>query len=236
MNCLEFRQLKLCDPNTEDAEANRHRDVCIACTQFEQEISGLDKSIHQALSVAVPEGLAARILLNRSLKQPQRKPTRWLWLSMAASFFAIVSVSYQFYQDTPLAEPVLAHINHKPHEFYGAEHRAIGNEQLQSVLDRFGIETNIENVVYAAVCPVDGDEVAHIVIKDGKDQYTVMLLPQYSPTKTYDIDDGMWRGYISPHPAGAIAVIADSNHTHAVARLKEVKGKYWSAFNLVAGI
>ena len=60
----------------------------------------------------------------------------------------------------------------------------------------------------------------------------MMLIPQYSPTKTYDIDDGMWRGYISPHPAGAIAVIADSDHTHAVARLKEVKGKYWSAFSV----
>lgn len=236
MNCLEFRQLKLCDPNTEDAAANNHRDSCDACAQFEQEISGLDQTINQALSVAVPEGLAARILLNRSLKQPQRKPTRWLWLSMAASFFAIVAVSYQLYQETPLAAPLLAHINHKPHEFYGAEHHAIANDELQQVLNTFGIEASIENVVYAAVCPVDGDEAAHIVIKDGKDQYTVMLLPQYSPSKTYDIDDGMWRGYISPHPAGAIAIIADSDHTHAVARLKEIKNKYSSAFNLVADI
>lgn len=237
MNCLEFRQLKLCEPSLDlrFEDALEHRDQCSNCAQFDNEISELDYKTHQALSVAVPEGLAARILLSRSLKQPQRKPTRRLWLSMAASFFAIAALSYQFMQETPMAEPLLAHINHKPHEFYGAEHQTISNERVLKVLSTFNIEANLENIVYAAVCPVDGEEAAHIVIKDGKDQYTVMLIPQYSPSKTFDIDDGMWRGYISPHPAGAIAVIADSNHTHAVARLKEAKTKYWSAFNLIAG-
>lgn len=239
MNCLEFRQLKLCEPSLEgrfeDQSALEHRDQCSTCAQFDNEISELDYRTHQALSVAVPEGLAAKILLNRSLKQPQRKPTRWLWLSMAASFFAIVTLSYQLMQDTAVAEPLLAHINHKPHEFYGAEHGAISNERVLKVLKTFNIEADLENIVYAAICPVDGEEAAHIVIKDGKDQYTVMLIPQYSPSKTFDIDDGMWRGYISPHPIGAIAVIADSNHTHAVAGLKTATTKYWSAFSLLAG-
>ena len=152
MNCLEFRQLKLSEPTTEDAEALAHQSSCNTCAQFEKEISELDASMNQALSVAVPEGLAARILLNRSLKQPQRKPTRWLWLSMAASFFAITFLSYQFYQETPISEPLLAHINHKPHEFYGAEHKAIANDKLQDVLDTFQIQAEIENVVYAAIC------------------------------------------------------------------------------------
>ena len=234
MNCIEFRQLKLSDPSFESATADEHRDSCETCAQFEEEILSLDLKVDQALSVVVPEGLAARIVLNRSLKQPQRMSTRRVWLSMAASFIAISVISYQFLQQTPTADPLLAHANHKPHEFYGAEHQAITQERLADVLKSINAEGEVENVVYAAICPVDGEEAVHLVIKDGKDQYTVMLLPELSPSKTFDVDDGMWRGYISPHPAGALAVLADSDHTHAVSRLKEMSEKYQNTFYLIA--
>ncbi|MEO2176240.1 MAG: DUF3379 family protein [bacterium] len=239
MYCLEFRQIKLSDPYTPDPAMDQHRDGCDFCSQFEQEISTLDANIHKALSVEVSEGLAARILLNQSLQKVSRMPTRRLWLSMAASFFLVTFMVYQFLlpgRAVAIEEQLLAHINHQPHDFYGEEHTPIENDQLQRVLKAINAEGEIDNVVYAAVCPLDGEQAAHLVIKNGEDQYTVMLIPEYSPGNVFEVNNDIWRGYISPHPAGAIAVLADASHSNAVSKLRTISERYHGSFNLTAGI
>ncbi|MCH7744412.1 MAG: DUF3379 family protein, partial [Proteobacteria bacterium] len=85
MNCLEFRQLKLSDPDCISEEASLHRSGCPECARFEREIHELDASVHMALTVAVPEGFAAKVLLNQSLQAHPRRPKRWYWMSMAAN-------------------------------------------------------------------------------------------------------------------------------------------------------
>ena len=239
MNCLEFRQIKLSDPYAPDAALDQHRDGCDLCSQFEQEISIRDANIHKALSVEVPEGLAARILLNQSLQKVSRMPTRRLWLSMAASFFLVTFAVYQFLLPggtVAVEEQLLAHINHQPHDFYGEEHTPIENNQLQKVLKTINAEGEIDNVVYAAVCPLDGEQAAHLVIKNGEDQYTVMLIPEYSPRNVFEVNNDIWRGYISPHPAGAIAVLAYASHPGAINKLKTISERYHDSFQLTAGI
>jgi hypothetical protein len=235
MNCLEFRQVKLSDPYTQDPVADAHRDGCEGCTQFEQEISTLDANIHKSLSVEVPEGLAARILLNQSLKHSPRMPTRRLWLSMAASFFLASFAVYQYLlPELSIEDQLLSHVNHQPHEFYGAAHTPIENDVLQEILREINAEGEIENVVYAALCPINGEDAAHLVIKNGENQYTVMLIPEYSPGNVFAVNNEIWRGYISPYPAGAIAVLADASHPEAMEKLKEMSKQYQGSFRLVA--
>lgn len=237
MNCIEFRHLILTDPSAKPSEAEAHLETCAQCTRFKQEILDLDSDIEKALSIEVPEGLAARIMLNQSLKQTSLLQKRWAQLAMAASFVvaAVFGATLVTVQEPDAgAEPMLAHANHQPHEFSDGEHEPISNEELEVMMAQLQLTASLDNVVYAAVCPIDGERAAHLVIKDGEDQYTVMLVPEHSPSKMYTVDDKIWRGYISPHPAGALAVLADANDEQAVARVREVTDKLQSAIYLSA--
>lgn len=235
MNCLEFRHLILSDPYTKDSEAEAHLATCEKCTAFRQEVLDMDSNIDKALSIEVPEGLANRILLKQSLEPAN--DSRWLLYGIAASFFAalVFSASLLTTPDPVLETgPMLAHAAHKPHEFYGSEHATIGHAELATTLARLNMTASIDNVVYAAICPIDGERAVHLVLKDGEDQYTVMLLPEHSPSKMFTVDDALWRGYISPHPGGALAVLAAADDKHAVDRVREMTSKLQSSIYLSA--
>lgn len=287
-------------------------ETCSQCSRFRQEILELDSDIEKALAVEVPEGLAARVLLNQSLSNTRTIPT-WLRYGMAASFAAalvfgsiiitigssvpdqpqIAEASGSAKLDTdsskdlmaaagsdtpkapmmnkgtaadlatlhsvqkndmhkidmhkagmnkagmvkvmdPNANPFLAHAAHQSHEFYGSEHKPISNEELEQLMSQFELTASIDHVVYAAICPFNGENAAHLVIKDGTEQYTVMLLPERSPGKMYTVDDDLWRGYVSPHPAGALAVLAGANDEAAVERVREMTDKLQAAIYLSA--
>jgi hypothetical protein len=237
MNCLEFRHLILTDPYAKLRESEAHLETCAQCTRFQQEILDLDSDIEKALSVEVPEGLASRILLTQSLK---KKPTRpWVQYAMAASVFAALLFGVTFLtNETSVPNHgstlMIANAAHQPHEFYGSEHQPIPQENVALLLARLNLTASIDNVVYAAVCPVGDESAAHLVIKDGDDQYTVMLLPDQSPSKMYTVNDQLWRGYISPHPAGALAVLAEAQDANAIARIREVTDKLQTAIYLSA--
>ncbi|MBV1878786.1 MAG: DUF3379 domain-containing protein [Pseudomonadales bacterium] len=253
MNCLEFRQQILVDPYTKFGPAENHLSQCERCQDFANEIKNLDANIYQALNVSVPEGLGAKVHLKQSLSEQNNPHKPQLWLALAASLMAVAVFMYQLVapsavQPNPtsaivslvnqLAEPVIAHVNHKSHDFYAVDHQPISNTDLQSVLSglsaEIGTKISVENVLYAAICPVDGTRATHLIVKDGSDKYTVVLIPDHAPSKAFEIDDELWRGYISPHPAGAIAVLAAATDNHAVARIKEINDQYIQSFYLSA--
>ena len=235
MNCIEFRHLILTDPYSKDSAAEAHLASCDQCARFRQEILDMDSDIEKALAIPVPDGLANRILLNQSLKAGN--DSNWFRYGMAASFLAALVLGASLLTNTDstaYAEPMLVHAAHKPHEFYGSEHQPIGGKELAQLMASFNLSASINNVVYAAVCPIDGERAVHLVIKDGEDQYTVMLLPEHSPGKRYNVSDDLWRGYISPHPAGALAVLAAADDAHAVEKIREITDRLQSEIYLSA--
>ena len=285
MNCLEFRQLALADPY--DSALDVYAESCPQCTKFREEILSIDNDIEKALNVEVPEGLAARILLNQSLSEPDTTQT-WFRYGMAASFAAALVVGAFVLNNTadeptpsveiaavepavaaPMvktdmvksqeaqqaiddkvkkammehgliaegANPFIAHAHHQPHDFYGSEHQPIGDEELERLMNKFELTASIDDVVYAAVCPFEGENAVHLVVRDTtQEQYTVMLLPDRSPGKMYAVNDEVWRGYVSPHPAGALAVLAEADDTIAVERLREIADQMQSAIYLSADL
>ena len=216
MNCLDFRRFRLSDPYSTDAENLSHRVECEACRGFENEVRKLDKQINKALTVEVPEGLAARILLNQSLQSKPRKPTRWYWLSMAASFF--LAAGFIFYWTT-VTEPVeRALVQHLEWEqpIVQSMMMPVQQPQIRQVLNSVNLEstTALENVVFASTCIIDGELVAHLVLEDENHQFTLVLLPQklIDVDKALQFDDEHWRGVISPDQSGkSLAVLASAN-------------------------
>lgn len=139
-------------------------------------------------------------------------------------------------QPAPGIDPYAAHAAHQPHDFYGSEHQPISNERLAQMMSEFHLTASLDHVVYAAICPFQGENAVHLVIKDGVDQYTVMLLPDHSPGKMYTVDDTLWRGYVSPHPAGALAVLAEAHDSHAVERIREIADRVQSSIYFSANL
>jgi hypothetical protein len=133
--------------------------------------------------------------------------------------------------------PFIAHAHHQPHDFYSSEHQPIGDEELERLMNKFQLTASIDDVVYAAICPFQGENAIHLVIRDTtQEQYTVMLLPDRSPSKMYTVKDEVWRGYVSPHPAGALAVLAETDDEIAVERLREIVDSMQSAIYLSADL
>lgn len=283
MNCLEFRYLVLTDPY--DSALDEHAETCQACTRFRSEIHDMDSDAEKALAIEVPDGLAARILLNQSLSAAPRPQTKWVSYGLAASFAAALVIGLTLFNSSPEVDgtsdiasqsdsssqgtqsasnlppnmvktqvdmekpmmdkhahaapgtnPILAHASHQPHDFHGSEHYPIGDEALEKLMNKFELTASIDDVVYAAICPLDGENAAHLVIRDGSEQYTVMLIPDRSPGAMYTVDDTLWRGYVSPHPAGALAVLAELDDDAALARIREVADKMQSAIYLTADL
>ena len=219
MNCLEFRQLKLSDPYIEDTDASNHRDSCGACQQFEAEIEQLDQNVSSALSVAVPEGLAAKILLNRSLQENPRMPTRRLWLSsMAASFFAMTLLFASVYnsnneQTTTRAQLSQSIIEHMPHESALVEglHDRIDNAAIDAVLASVNLTTDqdLGHIVYATTCKLEGQLVAHLVVERDGAQFTMIVAPYNELDISTTFKTAEWQGFVTPQQKGMLSVIVE---------------------------
>ncbi len=209
MQCLEFRQLKLTDPYVNDLDANEHRDVCTACRAFEREIQNLDATTKETLSVDVPEGFAAKIL-NQALQPQPRRPTRRYWSSMAASFFALAvgSIAYLQLSHAPIEVSVLEHIEHEQ----VITDRKLEPAHIQQVMYSVDAETSAlpGEIVYASNCIIDGELVAHFVVRDEDQELTLLLIPHNATTGSIAIQTGDWHSIIQPHATGSMAILTRS--------------------------
>lgn len=253
MNCIEFRQLLLSDPYHLPLAATEHRDDCSGCTQFENEILALDSELYTAMSIEVPQGLSDRVQLNHSLQPILRRPTPRVWLGLVASFigvvFVVAAVINPFNDETNTNELVnaehktmdkstylLTHVEHIPAEFYQAAHTPLSNADIEEVLESIGAESQLENVVYASICPVGDGTAAHLVVKNGQEQYTIMVIPDKAIGERYEISNDSWRGYVTPHGDGALAVMTSFDQPHAIANLDAFGKQYEAAIFHTAGL
>ncbi len=225
MNCIEFRQLKLADPGTPNEEANDHKARCTTCAGFERDIHKLDDTIHTALSVAVPEGFAAKVLLNQSLQSHPRRPTRWYWLSMAASFFLVIFI-FQLSPVDALDDEIITHLDNEAHQVHGKTGN-IAEPEIRRVLLAVGgdLHKPIGKVTYASECLMDGQLVAHFVVENSGNPYTLIVIPQ-SSKKQITFKDKNWRGIITPHATGTIAVIAHTGEKEMAIDLQKLSQRY----------
>ena len=218
MNCLEFRQQKLSDPYAQNNDADKHRDACRNCQQFQAEIDQLDQNISAALSVAVPEGFAAKILLNRSLQENPRKPMRRLWLgSLAASFFAMILIASVYNSNNELAtrhaQLSQSLIEHMPHEneLVQGLHDRIDDVEIDAVLASVNLLStqDLGTVVYATTCKLEGQLVAHLVVEHEGKQFTMIIAPFNELDTSTPFMSNEWRGFITPRQKGMLSIIAE---------------------------
>lgn len=217
MNCLEFRRRVLTEPGNIGAEAIAHRQQCSTCHQFDEQIRRLDRGIYEALNVDVPEGLGSRVLLNQSLDSRRHRQRHLRRAAIAASILVILGVVlFQMpLRHASLDQAVVSHIEGEVDQVRDMSRSGpVDPSDLRKVLHqvRADIHSPLGNVVFAENCIIDGKLIAHFVVEDAGRQYTVILVPWQDLDHAIPIDQAAWRGMITPHATGSLAVVADAGY------------------------
>ncbi len=209
MNCLEFRRQTLIDPSDRKPAWVTHQESCASCRDFASKMARQDELTREAAMIDVPEGFAARILLNQSLQSQSRRPTRKYWLSLAASLFVIVPLVLSQFLSTsdPMDDAILAHIEHELMIKPG--HGPIFNQaEVGQLLASHNVQLggDIGQVVYAGNCVIDGKLVAHLVVNQGSHQYVLLLIPGDFGDDEFGND--RWHGQYASLSGRSLAVLS----------------------------
>lgn len=212
MNCLAFRQHLLTDPAGSSAELLAHEADCDACRQFATEMRRQDELIREAASVEVPEGFAARIQLNQSLQSKSRRPTRWYWLSLAASLLVAALVLPALFEtsDTAFVSQLVTHANAHDVLKGGQSGWPADPGRVESVLadSSTAVPASTDNILYASSCVIDGEVMAHLLVRDDTGDYVVYIIPKSAPaTGAFSVDT--WHGQIAEVNGQYVAVMSN---------------------------
>jgi hypothetical protein len=196
MNCLEFRRLTLIDPSDENEARLSHRDSCDRCARFVEQMLRQDELIREATAIEPSDGFAARILLNQSLQHQSRRPTRMIWLSLAASFFlALAIVPALNKTEAPFADALASHSH--AHDILQANFNANRSSRSDIAQTLASVNTALPtaagNIIHASTCVVEGQVMAHLLIEDNNQQYVLYLIPeQLLENSTFSVNH--WSG------------------------------------------
>ncbi|HET7396074.1 MAG TPA: DUF3379 family protein [Gammaproteobacteria bacterium] len=218
-HCLEVRRIIGAEPQRRESTILEHCKTCAACAAYVKEMLALDARLDRAMTIPVPEGLEARIVLDASLKHG-RQPRPVAWLALAASLVLAVGITAGVWwqasrTDMPLTTALVQHVMN-PNE---AEAIVPGQPLLrkvslvQNVLDKVGVQVHggLDDVTYARVCPFRGRLVAHLVVRGKDGPVTILLLPHIHVNKPQHFDEEGFRGMIEPAGSGSIAILSNND-------------------------
>lgn len=227
MNCLEFRRARLADPCDKSPDLTGHASLCPACREFEQVVLVRDARLRQALQVDVPDDLAARILFRQSLDAvPARRRRRWTVGGIAAS--VVLALGFVIMRSLPVAaldRQIADHLDSEK-QMVAEHHVAVSGEKLRDVLGFMDMtmDKDTNQVQFARICIVDYRLVAHLVVFDRGERFTLLLMPQPPGDARKQFITGGWHGVIVPRGSGSLAVVAD--HEVSTGRLQEIAHQF----------
>ena len=190
-------------------------------------MESFEDSIHDAVLVAVPDGLAARVLLRHKVRQPARFGV----LALAASLVLAVGVALQFHggfsEEENQTAPAVARGEH--HAAVAAisyvldyeprlleENRAGDPAEMRQALMQLGLRLPASGVTvrYLGKCPVVPDGTGeHIVLRTAHGQATLILAPSRPVASREVVTHRDRTAIISPARAGGYMLISDSQET-----------------------
>jgi hypothetical protein len=205
MNCLDFRRACLVDPEPHDPEFRAHAEHCPACSEFLRGQRRVEEHLRQALAVAPPESLAARILLRRSFSQRLRRP-----LAIAATVIVSLTggmLAFHYARPPALETAVLAHILAEPEHLLAPQ--AAAPDKLTSVLHALGVDVDTagSQVRYAGICDIRNRPGAHLVLTGRRGPVTVLILPGETVTGRRPIRGHGLEGALLPAGPGSVAIV-----------------------------
>ncbi len=226
MNCLEFRRAAGADPARLDAEAQAHRDSCLACAEYHRSLVAMDATILKALQVPLTTPAAS------ATPGPRRAALvpRNRWLALAASVVAGVLVGSFLWVGGPrasLAREVVAHVAHEPQAF--ASNHADPSE-LERVLRAGGVRlrAGLDEVSYVNSCPFRGHVVPHLVVRTPQGPVTVLVLRHEQLSRPMRLREDGFIGSLVPAGPGSIAILGDAQTDVAAVTERVLDAVEWN--------
>jgi hypothetical protein len=227
MNCFEFRRKMLASPGERIREQKQHVRACAACERLAKEMESFEDSIHDAVLVAVPGGLAARVLLRHKVRQPA---PFGVW-ALAASLVLALGLALHFHGGFPgkgsEVAPAATHseqraaraaisyvLDYEPQLL--EENRAGDPREMRQTLVQLGLRLPANGVTirYLGKCPVIPDGTGeHIVLKTALGQVTLILAPGRPFASREVVAYRDRTAIISPARNGGYILIAGSQET-----------------------
>lgn len=236
MDDLQFRRCIYADPNTTDAEVIQAKDADPTKRQFSQDIEKLNRHIHRALHVPVPDDLANKLILKQTLMSfQQQKRKNWINLAMAASIAFVVGLTVNFVQSynpySTLAELALAHVHHEEAFFSNNSEvtatLASLNQKMAPFNGRF-LQSPGE-LISVSYCDFGGIKSLHLVFKGESDMVTVFVMPDDNTMQFNDsFSDEKLNGQALHYVNANIVIIGDKKESLQQWQDKISENIHWS--------
>ncbi len=215
MNCLDFHREKLADPRRLSAAAQAHACGCASCMAFARSVDESEAQIERVLAVPVPEGLAARVLLQR---RNAARPAWRAW-ALAASIVLGIAAGLNTLKttgpgaDAKYATYAIEHVVDSTESFTTLLNT--GNDALDMAMRSVGatIKEPIGRVRYIKLCPIGDDFGWHIVFETPQGLATLILVPNRQIGSAASISENGWSALVQPTRQGYYAVVTESANT-----------------------
>ncbi|MGY3892998.1 DUF3379 domain-containing protein [Aeromonas enterica] len=214
MDELEFRRRALAHPLEHDPEFLEAAQASPANRKYLDEMKQLDRSLHQALEVEVPAGLAERILLRQAMATepetvatlPTRPRSHWRPLAMAASVAFLLGMSTRWLswplttpEELSLAQVAMAHV-YGEEPFIKDVDEQVSLRTINAKMEKYGatlMGMQGLKITYVNHCSFYQGPALHMVIEGKMGPVTLFLVPKHVPlTLQPNFEDGQLKGEI----------------------------------------
>ena len=216
MNCQEFRQRLLEEPNCSAPEFLEHAANCGECNRQHRHALQFEDQLFRAMHVEPPADMESRILRAVQRERPRRRRVPdSLWLAAAASVLLLVGAWALLSSHwSPVASDssqrisqVLGHIEHEPEAL--ASRDTVAPAALQSLFTQFGatLTGDLGRISHATRCPMRLQDGIHLVLEGRRGPVTVLLMPGDYLARSVQVSASSASGVIVPTHYGSMAVI-----------------------------
>lgn len=215
MDCLEFRRLLGSDPHVGDRAAREHLQGCPFCADAYARAQAFEARLSAALNVAVPDGLADRILLaqltgERRRRSASRARLGWMALAAAASVALAVGLWGRQATTAPLSQLVAEHVT-GPHERDALSRTApLPQGEVRKAFADRGVELAAvpDGIAYVSECPVGDYRTVHMVMPRGGEPVSVVYVVRHRVPTAADFERDGLRGREVPIRDGTLVLLA----------------------------
>lgn len=247
MNCEQFEQTVLAEPNTDAPECAEHARECADCRGLQDKALKLNERLKQVMAVSVPESLRAQmpematldgqaasdtnvVSLDTKRRKPRFAAPTWAVAACVALVAVFVlrqqeSVDATSNADTlALTAEVIEHLAPEIGSMRLVDSQ-VPTTKLDAVLTPAGAQFDgVPGVIsYAKSCLINGKLVPHLVVQGENGPVTVLLMPGESVDGPVSIMRDGLEGVILPvGDGGSVAIIGrDRASVDAVRRQTE---------------
>lgn len=223
MNCLEFRRVRMTEPDLLTDESSAHLDECADCQHFFSEMEHFDGSLQVAAEIPVPADMADRIKLRQAFQQtePLQRSFRPLRFAIAASLFVTIAATgafgYKVYNDAVDAREFrVAALDYIDHQLPLLKlEQSVARTKVARLVSSFGgkITGDVSSIQLAELCAVGDKPAAHLIVPGNKGPVSLIYTTGTKVWRTVAIDNTVYQGIHVPTESGSMAVFGEQDES-----------------------